>query len=80
VFQCLEPLQHSRIGQVRWILPRLISAFGTYQTSLQEIDFDSGGFKHSMRVDWMLREKASGRELDHRVYTFAPGKGLVNLR
>ena len=55
---------------------------GTMTTTLtiQEIDFDYGGFKHAMRVDWVLREKASGRELDHRIYTFAPGKGVVHLR
>jgi hypothetical protein len=48
--------------------------------TIQEIDFDFGGFKHAMQVDWVLRDKASGRELDHRIYTFAPGKGVVNLR
>ena len=52
----------------------------TTTLTIQEIDFNYGGFQHSMRVDWVLRDKDAGRELDHRIYTFAPGKGVVHLR
>ena len=48
--------------------------------SIRDIDFDYGGFKHALRVEWVLRDKEGGRELDHRFYTFAPGKGVVHLR
>jgi len=48
--------------------------------AIRDIDFDYGGFKHSLRLEWVLRNKDDGRELDHRFYTFAPSKGLVHLR
>jgi hypothetical protein len=48
--------------------------------TIRELDFDYGGFKHALRVEWVLRDKGDSREIDHRTYTFAPGKGLVNLR
>ena len=48
--------------------------------TIRDIDFDFGGFKHSLRLEWVLRDKGESRALDHRIYTFAPGKGVVNLR
>ena len=48
--------------------------------TIRDIDFNYGGFKHALRLEWVLRDKDDGRELDHRFYTFAPGKGLVHLR
>ncbi len=48
--------------------------------TIRDIDFDYGGFKHALRLEWVLRDKDNGRELDHRFYIFAPGKGLVHLR
>lgn len=48
--------------------------------TIRDIDFNDGGFKHALRLEWLLRDKDDGRELDHRFYTFAPGKGLVHLR
>jgi hypothetical protein len=48
--------------------------------TIRDIDFDYGGFKHALRFEWVLRDKRDGREVDRRLYTFAPGKGLVHLR
>ena len=48
--------------------------------TIRDIDFNYGGFEHALRLEWVLRDKDGGRELDHRFYTFAPGKGLVHLR
>ncbi|MDP1837211.1 MAG: hypothetical protein Q8N31_15050 [Reyranella sp.] len=54
----------------------------TMRTTLiiRDVDFDYGGLKHSLRLEWLLRDKDAGRELDHRFYVFAPGKGVVNTR
>ena len=33
-----------------------------------------------LRLEWVLRDKDDSRTIDHRTYTFAPGKGVVHLR
>jgi len=48
--------------------------------TIRDIDFDYGGFKHSLRLEWVLRDKGDSRAIDHRFYTFAPDKGVVHLR
>src|SRR4029453_6062374 len=48
--------------------------------TVRDIDFDYGGFKHALRLEWLLRDKGDSRTIDHRIYTFAPGKGVVHLR
>jgi hypothetical protein len=48
--------------------------------TIRDIDFDYGGFRHALRVEWVLRDKGDSRDIDHRIYTFAPGKGVVHLR
>jgi hypothetical protein len=48
--------------------------------TIRDIDFDYGGFKHALRLEWVLRDKGDSRAIDHRFYTFAPGKGVVHLR
>jgi hypothetical protein len=48
--------------------------------TIRDIDFDYGGFKHALRLEWVLRDKGDSRTIDHRIYTFAPSKGVVHLR
>ena len=48
--------------------------------TIRDIDFDYGGFRHALRVEWVLRDKGDSRDIDHRIYTFASGKGVVHLR
>lgn len=52
----------------------------TATLTIRDLDFDYGGFKHSLRLDWVLRDKGESRPLDHNIYTFAPSKGVVHLR
>ena len=48
--------------------------------TIRDLDFNYGGFRHAIRLEWMLRNKDSGTKIDHAVYVFAPGKGIVNIR
>jgi hypothetical protein len=48
--------------------------------TIRDLDFDYGGFRHALRIEWILRDKGDSRAIDHRFYTFAPGKGVVHLR
>ncbi|MBL6653044.1 MAG: hypothetical protein ISP49_15720 [Reyranella sp.] len=48
--------------------------------TIRDLDFDYGGFRHALRVEWVLRDKGGSGVIDQRVYTFAPGKGVVHLR
>ena len=45
--------------------------------TMQQIDFTYDGYEHSMRQEWILREKDNPRSTDHRVYIFAPNRGMV---
>jgi hypothetical protein len=47
--------------------------------TIRDIDYDYAGWHHALRLEWVLRDKDADRELDHRIYTFAPGKGMVHL-
>ncbi|SEP38329.1 hypothetical protein SAMN02990966_05553 [Rhodospirillales bacterium URHD0017] len=48
--------------------------------TIRDIGFDHGGFRHALRVEWVLRDKGDSRTIDHRIYAFATGKGVVHLR
>lgn len=42
-----------------------------------EIDFAYGGREHCLKEEWTLRARDDPRLLDHRIYIFAPGRGMV---
>jgi hypothetical protein len=45
--------------------------------TIHEIDFAYGGREHCLKEEWTLRAKDDPRLLDHRIYIFAPGRGMV---
>ncbi len=45
--------------------------------TIHEIDFAYGGREHCLKVEWLLRAKDDPRAVDHRIYIFAPGRGVV---
>ena len=45
--------------------------------TIHEIDFDYGGREHCLKIEWLLRAKDDARAVDHRIYIFAPGRGVV---
>lgn len=45
--------------------------------TIQEIDYTYDGYEHSLRLEWILRATDVSRVNDHRVYIFAPGRGMV---
>jgi hypothetical protein len=45
--------------------------------TIQEIDFDYGGQAHCLKIEWLLRTRDNPRAIDHRIYIFAPGRGVV---
>ena len=45
--------------------------------TIQEIDYTYDGYDHSLRLEWILRARDEARATDHRVYIFAPGRGMV---
>lgn len=51
----------------------------TVTLTIDEIDFEYGGTPHSLRFTWHLYSKTSNRVLDHKTYTFSPGKGMVSF-
>lgn len=48
--------------------------------TIEDIDFTYGGAEHSLRLRWVLRRKEDGRELDHKLYVFSPGRSLVSVQ
>ncbi|HUN47604.1 MAG TPA: hypothetical protein VMU85_13830 [Stellaceae bacterium] len=48
--------------------------------TIDEIDFSYAGAAHSLQVHWILRHKGEAREVDNRVYVFAPGRGVVYVK
>ena len=45
--------------------------------TIHEIDFAYGGREHCLKEEWTLRARDDPRLLDHRIYIFAPGRGMV---
>ena len=48
--------------------------------TIEEIDYAHGGADHSLRLRWILKRRADGREMDHKVYVFSPGLSLVSAQ
>jgi hypothetical protein len=45
--------------------------------TIHEIDFAYGGREHCIKEEWSLRRRDDPRLIDHRIYIFAPGRGMV---
>jgi hypothetical protein len=45
--------------------------------TIQEIDFTFEGREHCLKEEWVLRDKGDPRLIDHRIYIFAPNRGVV---
>ena len=45
--------------------------------TIRELDYGHGGYAHCLKLEWRLETKDGGRTLDHRIYIFAPGIGVV---
>jgi hypothetical protein len=50
----------------------------TVTITIDEIDFEYDGTPHSLRFTWHLYSKTRDKVLDHKTYTFSPGKGMVS--
>lgn len=48
--------------------------------TIEKIDFEFAGAPHALQVRWILRHADSAREVDNRVYVFAPDRGAVSVR
>jgi hypothetical protein len=44
---------------------------------IREIDFAYDGREHCLKEEWILRARDDPRIIDHRIYIFAPGRGVV---
>jgi len=45
--------------------------------TIERLDFEYMGNPHSLQIRWILRIQNDLREVDNRIYAFAPGKGVV---
>lgn len=45
--------------------------------TIREIDFTCGVSEHCLKEEWILRTRDDEREMDHRFYVFAPGRGMI---
>lgn len=48
--------------------------------TIEQIDFEFAGVRHALQVRWILKETDNPREIDNRVYVFAPDRGAVSVR
>ena len=48
--------------------------------TIENIDFEFAGSPHALQVRWVHKQDEDGREIDNRVYVFAPGRGAVSVR
>jgi hypothetical protein len=48
--------------------------------TIEKIDFEYGGSPHALQLRWILKHAGDPREVDNRVYVFAPGRGAVAVR
>jgi hypothetical protein len=48
--------------------------------TIERIDFEFPGSPHALQVRWILKQADDPREIDNRVYIFAPYKGAVSVR
>ena len=47
---------------------------------IEKIDFEFAGSPHALQVRWILKHADDPREVDNRVYIFAPERGAVLVR
>jgi hypothetical protein len=45
--------------------------------TIHEIDYRCGASDHCLKEEWILRSGDGSAPLDHRIYVFAPGRGMV---
>jgi hypothetical protein len=45
--------------------------------TIKNIDFDCGGARHCLSIEWSLRNEGGKSEIDRMIYTFAPGQSIV---
>jgi hypothetical protein len=45
--------------------------------TIRELDYTCGASEHCLEEEWILRNRDGEGELDHRIYIFAPGRGMV---
>lgn len=48
--------------------------------TIEKIDFEFAGLPHALQVRWVLKHGDDPREVDNRVYVFAPDRGAVAVR
>jgi hypothetical protein len=48
--------------------------------TIERIDFEYAGSPHAVQLRWILKHEGDPREVDNRVYVFAPGRGAVAVR
>jgi len=48
--------------------------------TIEQIHFQFAGHEHALQMRWTLKRVDDGRELDDRVYVFAPERGAVLVR
>jgi len=48
--------------------------------TIEKIDFEFAGMPHALQVRWILKHADDPREVDNRVYVFAPERGAVSVR
>jgi hypothetical protein len=48
--------------------------------TIEEIDFQFAGLQHALQIRWILKHADDPREVDNRVYVFAPERGVVSVR
>ncbi len=48
--------------------------------TIEKIDFEFAGLPHALQVRWILKHGDDPREVDNRVYVFAPDRGAVSVR
>lgn len=52
----------------------------TARITIEQIDFDFAGSRHALQMRWILKHADDPREVDNRVYVFAPERGAVAVR
>jgi hypothetical protein len=52
----------------------------TSTITIERIDFEFAGTPHALQIRWILKHADDPREVDNRVYVFAPERGAVSVR
>ncbi|HEX6960044.1 MAG TPA: hypothetical protein VF194_18835 [Ferrovibrio sp.] len=75
------PLGRWRQGELRkfdyvcWVAGQ--TKFERATIIIQEIDYSFRGIDHCLRVEWLLQNRDDESILEHRVYVFAPERGVI---